>query len=148
MNSMKNLSGSLTTYSAAAMLLGFGLFYLLRSSFMPYHEEAISRHWEDVEPATRYLLLALMRATAGGFISTAIAIAFLQYKLTRHNLFWFPFFILVLGTIHMVCSLYAILIVYMNTAGRPPIALDLIGEALLITGFFFNRNFLLTQAKS
>lgn len=142
---MKNATGSLATYAAASILLGFGFIYLFKGSFMSYHSEAIGQTWEQVRPPVQFLLLALMRAAAGGFIATAAAIIFLQYKLTAIKLFWFPFFILVLGTISMLCSLYAILIVDVNTPGRPPIALDIIGEALLVTGFFFNRRFLLKQ---
>ncbi|MEI6435417.1 MAG: hypothetical protein WCP32_11275 [Bacteroidota bacterium] len=142
---MKNTIGRLTTYTAAAILLGFGLVYLLRNSFMPYHSEAISLEWDKVEPATQYLFLALMRATSGGFIATAGAIIFLQYKLQENKLSWIPLLILILGTISMLCTLYAILTVCIHTPGRPPFATDLIGEALLIVGFVFNRRYLLKQ---
>lgn len=139
---MKNIPGAITTYAAATILLGFGLTYLLKNSFMPYHSEAISQHWEEVQPAMQFLLLALMRATSGGFIAIAIAIIFLQYKLTENRLSWIPPFILILGTVTMLCSLYAILMVNSNTPGRPPVSFDIAGEILLITGFMFNRKYL------
>ena len=142
---MKNITGCLTTYAAALILLGFGLTYLLRNSFMPYHSEAISLEWEKVEPATQFLFLALMRATSGGFISTAVAIIFLQYKLQIHKLSWIPLLILILGTISMACSLYAIITVIGHTPGRPPVFTDLLGEVLLIVGFVFNRKYQLKQ---
>jgi len=80
---MKNITGSLTTYLAAAILLSFGFVYLIRNSFMPYHSAAVSLAWTQVDQATQYLLLALMRATAGGFISLAFAIIVLQYKIFK-----------------------------------------------------------------
>jgi hypothetical protein len=135
---MKNIPGSLFTYAAAVILLGFGLNYLFKNSFMPYHSDAISREWEEVPPATQFLILALMRATSGGFISIAVAIIFLQYKLAANKSSWMPFLILAIGTISMVCSLYAMVTVSAHTPGRPPASADIIGEALLLTGFVFN----------
>ncbi|MCX6277840.1 MAG: hypothetical protein NT004_07070 [Bacteroidetes bacterium] len=142
---MKNTIGRLTTYTAAIILLGFGLVYLLRNSFMPYHSEAISLEWGKVEPATQFLFLAFMRAISGGFIATAVAIIFLQYKLQVNKLSWIPLLILTLGTISMLCTLYAIMIVSVHTPGRPPFGTDMIGEALLLVGFVFNRRYLLKQ---
>ena len=142
---MKNFPGSSTTYAGASILLGFGLIYLFKNSFMPYHSEAVSQKWADLQPATRFLVLALMRATSGGFIATAVAIIFLQNKLQENRLTWIPNLILILGTISMACSLYAIILVSANTPGRPPVVADIGGEVLLIIGFVFNRRYLQKQ---
>lgn len=133
---------SVATYAAAFILAAFGFMYLLKNSFMPYHSKALSLTWDQVQPATQYLVLALMRATSGGFISTAIAIIFLQYKLAGNKLAWIPYLILVLGSTSMACSLYAIITVNAHTPGNPPIALTIVGEILLILGFVFNLKYL------
>ena len=138
---MKNPKGDIATYGAAAVLLGFGLIYLIKGSFMPYHSEAVSQKWEAVDPAFQILILALMRATSGGFIATAIAIVFLQFRFSYNVDSWIPALILVLGTICMLCSLYAIVLVSTYTPGRPPLSFDLAGEVLLIAGYFFNDNY-------
>jgi hypothetical protein len=140
---MKNKTGSLTTYLAAVILLSFGFVYLFRNSFMPYHSDAVLMAWNQVAPATQYLLLALMRATAGGFISLAFAIIFLQYKFSVQRISWIPVLILLIGTISMLCTSYATLIIRVHTPGRPPISDAIIGEVLLIAGFIFNRKYLL-----
>ena len=145
---MKNIMGNLTTCLAAAILLSFGFVYVFRNSFMPYHSDAVSMPWTRVAPATRYLLLALMRATAGGFISLAFAIIFLQYKFSMERISWIPVLILLLGTISMVCTSYATLILRFHTPGRPPFADVVIGELLLIAGFIFNRKYLRKPHKS
>ena len=82
---MKNRIGSLTTYSTAVIFLCFGFVYLFRSSFMPYHSEALMLRWEQVDHASQDLFLALMRATAGGFISLGFAIIFLQYQFSYNR---------------------------------------------------------------
>jgi glycosyltransferase involved in cell wall biosynthesis len=140
---MKNLSGNLATYSAAAILLLFGFIYLFRNSFMPYHSAAVSLAWTQVSPPTQYLLLALMRATAGGFISLAFAIIFLQYKFSTNRISWIPLLILLIGTISMICITYATLLIRFHTPGRPPLADAVIGEVLLIAGFIFIRKYFL-----
>ena len=139
---MKNPAGCITTYSAATILLGFGLVYFLKNSFMPYHGAAVSQKWEEVQPATQILILALMRAVSGGFISIAAGIIFLQYKCQKTRGSWIPHLILVLGAICMACSLYAIILVSCNTPGKPPVTADVGGEMLLILGFIFNRKYL------
>jgi hypothetical protein len=82
---MKKTWHSIPTYMAALILFVFGMIYLLRGSFMPYHSEAVGMSWEQVQPSMQYLLLALMRAAAGGFLATATAIMVLQfiYQKTR-----------------------------------------------------------------
>ena len=140
---MKNLYGNLATYLASAILMAFGLVYLLRNSFMPYHSVAISLKWEEFDAAMQVLLLALMRATSGGFIAVAFAIAFLQFKFTVTKLPWLPIFVLTLGTISMLCSAYATLLVMFHTAAKPPFDVTIIGEIFLIIGFVFNRKYLL-----
>jgi len=138
---MKNVTGNLTTGLASAILLVFGSIYLLKNSFMSYHSASLSLKWEEVGMTTQFLILALMRATAGGYISLAVAIIFLQYRISVKRLSWIPLLILIIGTISMLCSLYAELIVSDNTPGRPPVLITLVGETLLITGFIFNRKF-------
>jgi len=136
---MKNITGNLATFLGATILLVFGLIYLFRNSFMPYHSAAVSMEWAQLGPASQYLILALMRATSGGFISSAFAMIFLQCQYSRYRITWIPLLILVTGTIAMICISYATLIISLHTPGRPPLALAIVGEALLIVGFIFNR---------
>ena len=52
--------------------LGFGLTYLLRRQFMPYHGVALKRQWDAMPTAFQILVLALMRAVAAGALATAL----------------------------------------------------------------------------
>jgi hypothetical protein len=144
---MKNHTGNLTIYAAATILLVFGSIYLLKNSFMPYHSAALSLKWEEVDTATQFLILALMRVTAGGYLSLSFAIFFLQYRLSVDKLSWIPLLILIIGTICMVCSLYAELIISDNTPGQPPVILTIVGEIILIVGYIFNRRYLVQIKK-
>lgn len=44
------------------LVLAFSLLYILRSSFMPYHQDAVQRPWYDIDTRMQKLLLALMKA--------------------------------------------------------------------------------------
>jgi|WetSurMetagenome_2_1015567.scaffolds.fasta_scaffold11418_3 hypothetical protein len=135
---MKNIIGNLSTCLAIALLMSFGLAYLSRNSFMPYHSAAIGLAWENLDPPMRMLILAMMRAIAGGFIASAFAMLFLQIKFNTSRLPWIPFLVLALGTILASCLLFATSTIIFNTPGRPPVIQTVIGEALLITGYIFN----------
>ncbi len=139
---MKNIKGSLPTYLAAIILLAFGFIYLFRNSFMPYHSVAVSMSWDQVGRETQFLILALMRATSGGFLALGFAIIFLQNRFSIHKTSWIPALIIAMGTISMICTSYATIIISSHTPGRPPLVDAIIGEVLLIIGFIFNRRYL------
>ncbi|MCK5814827.1 MAG: hypothetical protein KAH07_02670 [Flavobacteriaceae bacterium] len=136
---MNTKIGNIANYSSALILLGMGLIYLFRNSFMPYHSDAISLEWNEVDSSTQFLLLALMKAVSGGFIAIAIVIAFLQRKFASAKLGWIPLLILIGGLTVSLASIYATLIVRFNSPAEPPTSLAMIGIFLLIIGYIFNR---------
>jgi hypothetical protein len=132
-------TGSILNYLFAALSLTFGIIYLLKPSFMPYHSVALSQTWNEVDQNTRILILALMRAVSGGFIVSAISIIFLQYKFSKDKLSWIPLLIVIIGIIIESTTIYATLLVRLNTPGKPPVSLAILGLILLAAGYFFNQ---------
>lgn len=135
---MKIKVAALVNYLAAALLLVMGITYLTKTSFMPYHSEAISLDWINVEKNTRILILALMKGVSGGLIAVSFTISFLQFKFTSSRISWIPFLILIIGIIISMTILYAMLFIKLNTRGNPPIGLTISGTVLLISGFILN----------
>ncbi|PIB39526.1 hypothetical protein [Maribacter sp. 4G9] len=136
---MKTKIGNIANYLAALILLGMGLIYLFKNSFMPYHSDAISLEWNEVDSNIQFLILAFMRAMSGGFIAIAIVIAFLQKIFASDKIARIPLLILIGGLIVSLTSIYATLIVRFNSPGKPPTSLAIIVIALLIIGYIFNR---------
>lgn len=136
---MNEKIGSIANYLAAIILLTFGSIYLLKNSFMPYHSEALSLDWDHVGKSTQFLILALMRAAAGGYIAASLVVIVLQRKFTLTKISWIPWLILVTGLIVSSASLYATMIVRLNTPGKPPTLLAIVGIVLLIIGYIFNQ---------
>ena len=108
---MNQKIASISNYLVALTFLLLGIIYLFKSSFMPYHGEAISMTWDEVESPVQFLILALMRGAAGGAIALSVFILVLQLKFSKHKLSWIPLLILIAGVIYSLCSLYATLIV-------------------------------------
>jgi hypothetical protein len=145
---MKNKLGSIITYASALPLFVFGLTYLLRDSFMPYHGDAIESQWENVDKNIQFLILALMRAVSGGLILAVVVIFWLQLKFDKSRLTWIPLLILIAGTIVGLSSLYATMIVRMNTPGNPPTFLVIICMIGLLVGYVFNRISIISISKN
>jgi hypothetical protein len=139
---MKNKAGSISNYLAALPWFVFGVIYLFKGSFMSYHSKAVSLQWSEIDKNMQLLLLGLMRAVSGGFIVISIVIIWLQLKLTEIKLQWIPLFILMMGVIMVLTTLYATIPVWLNTPGNPPIAIVLASLLLMIIGYVFNRKYI------
>lgn len=131
--------GSILNYLVAAGMLAFGIIYLSRGSFMPYHSEAISMEWAEMDQTSQILVLALMRTVSGGFLVCSISIFFLQYKFSSEKLSWIPLLILIIGTITQSTILFATILVRLNSPGNPPTSMAIGAIILLFAAYFLNR---------
>jgi hypothetical protein len=116
----------------------FGLIYLFRSEFMPYHAVAVGQSWSEVDPAFQILILALMRATGGGLLVTACAIGALLFKPFRQGIRWAYWAIPVIGLISSLSSLYATVYVARSTPASPPWKAAALVTILLVIGFILS----------
>jgi hypothetical protein len=132
------ITGSILTFSAAIMTLIIGLVYLFRPRFMNYHGHAIQRNWDQLGEEMQILILALMRAVSGGVLSAGIAIIILQTEFVGNRFHWIPPTILIIGSLLVLCSLFAMTLVRTRTKGRPPVVIILLTFFMLILGFVFN----------
>ncbi len=129
---------SFCSYLLASLLsLVFGLIYLLRSKFMPYHAEAVNKSWNEVDGKFRILIIALMRVSGGGMLSSSLAIGILLFIPFIHGEGWANFAILIMGLSASIPILIATLIVKLNSPARPPVMASVAAIVLLLTGFLF-----------
>lgn len=139
---MNKKLGTYLTYISALMLLGTGVVYCFKDSFMPYHRDAVALNWNEIDIHFQSLILALMRATAGGFIAIALGLFYLQYKFSKLKLAWMPNLILMMGLVTSIFSLYATIIVRTHTDSKPPTLFISTGIVIHLIGYFFNRKVL------
>ena len=130
--------GTLLTITASVSILLLGLVYLIKPRFMGYHKTAIQKDWNELVPEMQTLILALMRAVSGGWISVAIACIILQLQFNRSQQHWIALTILIMGGVAALGGLYAVLMVRTRTKGRPPILIPLLSFVMLLIGYFFN----------
>lgn len=135
---MRKNIGAISNYLASLILMTMGLIYLFKISFMPYHRDAVSMQWIELNVETQFLILALMRATAGGYL--AVMIIILQRRFSTTPLTWIPICMLIPGLIVSFASIYATLLVRFNSPGKPPTLLAIFGIVLLLIGYVNNKS--------
>ena len=130
---------SLISYSCVALvLIIFGLIYLIKNQFMPYHSRAIGLPWSDLEENMQVLIIALMRAAGGGFLATGLAMLILLIIPWRAGDTWSLYAIPAISLCISLGTLYATLLVKTRTPGTPPVILSFIALVLTIIGFIFS----------
>jgi hypothetical protein len=107
----------------------FCAIYLTRSEFMPYHGDAVELPWSEVDSKHQILILALMRASGGGWLATGISMAFLLAFPFRSGETWSVFALPLVGLSAAISTLYAALFVKKNSQANPPAGL--VGAAIL-----------------
>ena len=119
---------------AIATILAFGLAYLFSRQFMPYHGVALGKEWSETPKEVQILVLALMRAVAGGALAVATLELFLLFIPFRAGAVWAYWAIPLAGMVLSAGSLYAMSTVSTNTPARPPFRPVLIGTAANMAG--------------
>ena len=125
-------------FLAVLIVSSFGIIYLFRSEFMPYHSAAIGLKWAELTPSFQILLLALMKATGASCFAVGIYTVILLFIPFRRGEVW-PRWAIPSGGL-VVCAgvLYATLIVAFNTPSKPPWIAPVVGAILLLTGLFLS----------
>ena len=118
----------------ALIALGFGLIYLTRSQFMPYHRDALQRDWHELDPQIQTLILALMRVAGGGWLAAGIATTWLLWIPLPAGAPWAVNAIPAIGLPIALASLYATRLVRSRTPGNPPMGLAIGAIGLLLLG--------------
>ena len=123
---------------AALLFMAFGVIYLARSQFMPYHQEALGKPWQQLDPRLQALLIGLLRTAGGGLLATGISIAVLLLIPFRAGEAWARYAIPVIGLVAALPSLYATLLIRSRTQAHTPVAASAIGVGLLVIGFILS----------
>jgi hypothetical protein len=120
------------------LLYIFGLIYIFRSEFMPYHAVAVGQSWSEVDPAYQVLILALMKVAGAGLLGIAFSINIFLFKFFRHGIQWSFWAIPITGSFASLSTLYATIYVSQNTPASPPVLAASLGFILLILGFILS----------
>ena len=129
-------TGAFICYLIAAVgSIGFGMVYLARSTFMPYHRDALLTPWEKLEKPYQALFLALIKVAGGGFLVSGLSVVFMALFPFRAGHVWARFAIPIIGLAMALPALYATVHVRRHTPASPPVVASVITVALLLIGF-------------
>lgn len=127
---------SLACFFIALGMLGvFGVLYLVTPEFLPYHAAALGVSWDEVAPEYQTLIIALIRAVAGGLLGSTAAGMFLLFIPFARGEAWARWGLLVAGLLVSVPLLWATLMVHTDTPATTPWPASLAGLVLVIAGF-------------
>ena len=118
--------------------LAFGLMYLLRPEFMPYHAAAIGISWAQLRPEFRALFLALLRVCGGGWLAGAASLSVLIFIPFRRSQPWSRWAIPLVGLCSAVPTLYATLMLKARTGAATPWFAPAATILLLVIGFLLS----------
>ena len=118
--------------------MGFGMVYLFRTEFMPYHSVAVGMSWAEVPPNFQVLILALMKAVGGTSITLALVLFAVLFMPFRQGARWAIVSIPLIGLFQSAAMLYAMSQVALHTSARPPIWVTGTGMALLLLAFILS----------
>ena len=122
-------------FSAALFSAIFGVVYLTRSKFMPYHEDALGLSWSQLDARMQTLLLAFMRISGGGFLAAAVGIMILLLIPFRAGEVWSKYAIPAVGLTSALPALYATILMRRRTPAASPVWAGVLNVALLVLGF-------------
>ena len=123
---------------ATLIVAAFGVTYLFRSEFMPYHSFAVGMPWTDVGPSFQVLILALMRALGGTCLAVVLLELILLFVPFRQGVVWARWAIPAGGLVLSAGALYAMFYVGLNTPATPPWIAPVVGAVLLVAGLLFS----------
>ena len=106
----------LLTIAGAAWGIGF----LLRSEFTPYHGAAAGVPWSEVPPNFQFVILALTKLAGGLWFVFALCILVLLFIPFRRGARWAVWAVPLLMLAHYVAPMPAMIHLTTNTPATPP----------------------------
>jgi hypothetical protein len=117
----------------------FGIVYLCRSEFMPYHARAVGSEWVRLEPRMQALLVGFLKATGGSLLGGSVAGGFILLFAFRRAARWAVWAVPLAGLLTSISTLWASLYVQHHTSATTPWIASAIGCALFMGGLVLSR---------
>jgi hypothetical protein len=116
----------------------FGIVFLLRQEFMPYHAVAVGMSWPEVPGPFQVLIMGLLKLAGGGWITTAMALLVLLLIPFRQGARWALWAVPSLGLLHYAGVLNAMTHVTLNSPATPPWGASIASIVLIFIGALFS----------
>lgn len=118
------------------LVLTFSLLYIFRSSFMPYHREAVQRQWHEIDTRMQKLLLALMKALGIAWLSWFLfGIYILIILLSRPLILWQLATFQILYLLSAIAPVFVAIRLRLQTGAKTPVVGGVTAAVLSVLGF-------------
>jgi hypothetical protein len=123
---------------ATLIVAAFGVTYLFRPEFMPYHSVAVGMPWAEVAPSFQVLILGLMRVIGAACLAVVVLQLILLYMPFRQGVVWARWAIPTGGLVICAGGLYGMFYVGLNTSASPPWIGPAAAALLLVAGLLLS----------
>ena len=110
-----------------AAVAAWGVGFLFRSEFTPYHSVAVGMPWSEVPANFQILILALIKLAGGLWFAFTLCIFVLLFFPFRQGARWAQWAVPLLMLAQYVAPMPAMILVTANTPATPPWALPVAG---------------------
>lgn len=112
----------------------FGVVFLTRDEFMPYHAGAVGMRWPEVPRPFQILILALLKLAGGAWLTVAAAEFVLLLGPFRQGVRWALWAVPGLGLLHYAGVVVAMTHVAVNTPATPPWGATIASILVILAG--------------
>ena len=119
-----------------ASLFAWGVLFLLRDEFMPYHVVAAGLPWADVPPPFQVLVLTFYKMIGGAWVAIAAALLVLLLGPFKRGERWAKFAVPGLILLQGAAVMNAMAYITTHSPAMPPWSFTIAVMALAVVGFF------------
>ena len=101
---MLNLALAAVLSVALAGIL-FGVRYMRRDAFLPYHAAVAGKSWAELDPGVQAVILGMLKIIGGGFVTLGVTLLWLCFSL-HEGVRWAPWAILTISAAALGPMLY------------------------------------------
>jgi hypothetical protein len=83
----------------------FGVRYMRREAFLPYHEAVAGKSWAELDPGVQVVILGMLKIIGGGFVTLGVTLLWLCLAL-HEGARWAPWAILIISAAALGPMLY------------------------------------------
>ncbi|SRR5258708_969946 len=112
----------------------FGVRYMRRDAFLPYHAAVAGKSWAELDPGVQVIILGMLRIIGGGFATLGVTLLWLCFAL-HEGVHWAPWAILTISAAALVPMLYvAIKLRSFRPDAQTPVRPTLAMMVLIVVG--------------
>ena len=83
----------------------FGVRYMRREEYLPYHADVAEKSWKELDPGVQAIILGMLKIIGGGFATLGVTLLWLCFAL-HEGARWAPWAILTVSAVALAPMLY------------------------------------------